>query len=202
MAEKLRRWVGSQAKQAKSLTRYKIPKLAELLLRDRLLNEAGRWYRPESVFMDGMPLLNLTAWAILYREEHFTEGICAKAMSILTGRKSAVAHEDPIFKQFPELTRLKQLHLDRMHMPDVSIFLDVPPSVCMKRIESRGEKKQVHETEEKLAKLREAYLLVCTTLDREWKMPVLVLDGNHEPDRVTAMARDFVESSRESHSDA
>lgn len=202
MTERLRRWVGAQAKQAKSLVRYKIPKLAELLLRDRLLNEAGRWYRPESVFMDGMPLLNLTAWAILYREEHFTEGICSKAMSVLTGGETAVKRDDPIFKQFPELTRLKQLRLDRMHMPDVSIFLDVPPSVCMRRIESRGEKRQVHETEEKLGKLREAYLLVCSTLDREWKMPVLILDGNREPDRVTAMARDFVKSSRESCSDA
>jgi 1-acyl-sn-glycerol-3-phosphate acyltransferase len=201
MTEKLRRWVGAQAKEAKSLVRYKIPKLAELLLRDRLLNEAGRWYRPQSVFMDGMPLLNLTAWAILYREEHFTEGICSKAMSVLTGGETAVKRDDPIFKQFPELTRLKQLRLDRMHMPDVSIFLDVPPSICMKRIESRGEKKQVHETEEKLGKLREAYLLVCSTLDREWKMPVLILDGSREPDRVSAMARDFVESSRESCSD-
>ncbi|MBU1700638.1 MAG: 1-acyl-sn-glycerol-3-phosphate acyltransferase [Candidatus Eisenbacteria bacterium] len=200
LTEKVRRWIGAQAKQAKSLVRYKIPKLAELLLRDRLLKEAGRWYRPEAVFMDGMPLLNLTAWSILYREEHFNEELCAKALAILTGRgpkgSLKIRRDDPIFRQFPELIRLKQLHLDQMQTPDLVIFLDVPPEVCIRRIDARGEKKQVHETEEKLAKLREAYLLVCSVLNKYWEMPVLVLDGGRALDIVAAEAQKFAENAK------
>jgi len=192
LTEKLRTWIGAQAKQAKSLGRYKIPKLTELLLRDRLLREAGRWYRPESIFMDGMPLLNLSAWAILYREEHFTAEVCAEAMSILAGRKEKIRRDDAVLRQFPELKRLQQLRLDRLHMPDVTIFLDVPPAVCLNRIESRGGRRQVHETEEKLAKLQAAYHLVCTVLASEWQLPVLILDGNRELEQVVAEAKDFL----------
>jgi adenylate kinase family enzyme len=192
LTESLRRWVSRRAKQARSLAHYKIPKLAELLLRDRLLQESCRWYRPDSVFMDGMPLLNLTAWAILYREEYFTEQVCAKTLSILGRCDGRVERDDPIFAQFPELVRLQQLRLDRMCLPDAVIFLDVPPMVCLERIDSRGESKQVHETEEKLAKLREAYLLVCSVLAHDGKNRVIALDGNRELARVMAEARDFV----------
>ncbi len=192
LAEKVRCWIGAQAKQAKSLVRYKIPKLTELLLRDRLLREAGRWYRPESIFMDGMPLLNLSAWAILYREEHFTAEVCTKAMSILAGRKEKIRRDDAVLRQFPELKRLQQLRLDRLHMPDVTIFLDVPPAVCMDRIESRGGRRQVHETTEKLAKLQAAYHLVCAVLADEWRLPVLILDGNRELEQVVVEAKDFL----------
>ncbi len=191
MIEKLRRWVGAQAKQAGSLARYKIPKLAELLLRDKLLAEARRWYRPRRVFMDGMPLLNLTAWAVLYKGDAVTEETMAKVLRLLSG-ESDLPKDDPVFEEFGELSALRKLHLDHMALPERVIFSDVPPSVCVERIVSRGEARQVHETEEKLSKLREGYLLLCRVLEREFDMPVLVLDGNRNLDIVFAEARDFV----------
>ncbi len=190
MIEKLRRWVGAQAKQAGSLARYKIPKLAELLLRDKLLTEARRWYRPRRVFMDGMPLLNLTAWAVLYKGEAVNEETMAKVLRLLSG-ESELPKDDPVFDEFAELRALRKLHLDHMALPERVIFSDVPPSVCVERIASRGEARQVHETEEKLSKLREGYLLLCRVLEREFEMPVLVLDGNRELDTVFVEARDF-----------
>ncbi len=190
MIEKLRRWVSAQAKQASSLARYKIPKLAELLLRDRLLTEAQRWYRPRRIFMDGMPLLNLTAWAVLYKEDAFNEGTMAKVLRLLSG-ESELFKDDPIFEQFSELGALRKLHLDRMALPDAVIFSDVPAAVCVERIASRGEARQVHETEEKLARLREGYLLLCRVLERDFDMPVLILDGNRPLETVFAEARAF-----------
>ena len=157
LKEKLRRWVSAQAKDAKSLARYKIPKLTELLLRDALLGEAKRWYGPDLIFMDGSPILNMTAWSILYRSELMSTEFCARAMAILAGTGST---KDPLFREFPELRVMKRLGLTRLSLPDAVIFLDVPPAVSMERIRSRGEKMQVHETEEKLGRLREAYLLV------------------------------------------
>ena len=71
------------------------------------------------------------------------------------------------------------------------------PNVGFRRIASRGEKRQVHETAEKLAKLRESYRLLCGVLRRRWELPVLILDGSRAPDQVTAESRDFVVTSRE-----
>jgi 1-acyl-sn-glycerol-3-phosphate acyltransferase len=193
LKEKLRRWVSAQAKDAKSLARYKIPKLTELLLRDALLGEAKRWYGADLIFMDGSPILNMTAWSILYRPELMDADFCARAMDILTGGGSA---RDPIFGEFPELKMMKRLGLTRLAMPDAVIFLDIPPAVSMARIRTRGEKMQVHETEEKLGRLRAAYHLVVEALRDRMGLPAFVLDGDRDPDSIAAEARDLVAAAR------
>ncbi len=190
LKEKLRRWVSAQAKDAKSLARYKIPKLTELLLRDALLGEAKRWYGPDLIFMDGSPILNMTAWSILYRPELMSADFCAKAMAILAGR---VSGKDPLFQEFPELRVMKRLGLTRLSVPDAVIFLDVPPAVSMDRINSRGEKMQVHETEEKLGRLREAYLLVVEATRDRMGLPTFVLDGDRDLNSIAAEAQHVVE---------
>ncbi|MBN1781720.1 1-acyl-sn-glycerol-3-phosphate acyltransferase [bacterium] len=159
----IRQWMGHRAKHAENLSGYKIPKMAELLLRDRLLNEVIRWYRPERIVMDGSPLLNMTAWAVLYREQFFNASMCMKTLSVLTGNRK-LKKRDPMLKQFPELKILNRLHLNQLHMPDMIVFLDVEPQLCLERIQSRGEKLQAHENPEQLAKLRDAYTLVCEVL--------------------------------------
>jgi len=192
MIEKLRRWMSAQAKQAGSLARYKVPKLAELLLRDRLLAEARRWYHPRRVLMDGMPLLNLTAWAVLYKDEARDPAVMGRVLRLLGARERA-AGDDQLYARFPELRALKRLGLDRMALPQAVIFSDVPAAVCVERIGSRGEARQVHETEEKLSRLREGYLLLCEALRREFEMPVHVIDGNRPLETVFAEARRLAE---------
>jgi hypothetical protein len=182
------------ARRATSLDDYKLPKMAELVLRDRLVGEIVYTFRPNRLFMDGMPLLNLAAWSILYRAEHFNESTCSKILSVLTHREGRPERDDPIFEQFPELRRMVALGVDNLRTADRVIFLDVPPDVCAQRIEARGKDRQAHETAESLAKLRQAYLLVCRVLDGEFQAPVLVLDGDRDPDRVAADAQAFVEA--------
>jgi 1-acyl-sn-glycerol-3-phosphate acyltransferase len=191
MKEKLRRWMSAQAKDAKSLARYKIPKLTELLLRDALLGEARRWYGPDLIFMDGSPLLNMTAWSVLYRPDLLSMDFCARAMAILAGRGIA---KDPLYREFPELRVMKRLRLTRLHLPDMVLFLNVDPAVSMERIRSRGEKMQVHETEDKLGRLREAYLLVVEAARERMGLPAFVLDGGRDLESVTGEARGLVES--------
>jgi 1-acyl-sn-glycerol-3-phosphate acyltransferase len=190
MKEKVRRWVSAQAKDAKSLARYKIPKLTELLLRDALLGEARRWYSPDLIFMDGSPILNMTAWSILYRSGLMSTEFCARAMAILAGEGSA---KDPLFKEFPELKVMKRLGLTRLSLPDAVFFLDISPSVSMERIRRRGEKMQVHETEEKLSRLREAYLLVVAATSERLGLPTFVLDGEGDIDSIAEEARREIE---------
>jgi predicted kinase len=194
VADRLREWMSDMAHRATSLDDYKLPKIAELVTRDRLVGEIVDTFGPRQLFMDGMPLLNLAAWTILYRAEHLDEASCSRILAVLANREGRPARDDPVFEQFPELTRMVALGVDNLRAADAAIFLDVPPGVCMERIEARGKDKQVHETVESLGKLREAYLLVCRVLEKEWKTPVLVLDGDRDADAVAAEAREFVES--------
>jgi nicotinamide riboside kinase len=190
--ERIREWIGGRAKQAKSLARYKIPKLTELLLRDRILAETQRWYRPALVVMDGSPLLNMTAWAVLYREEYFDEGFCARAVAEMSSRDPGLAEGEDLAKLFPELKTLRRLRLNRLKVPDLVVFLDVAPDVALERIASRGEQRQVHETAEKLGKLGEAYRMVCRVVEARFGVPTLVLDGVRPLDQVVAEAAKFV----------
>ncbi|UCC84550.1 MAG: 1-acyl-sn-glycerol-3-phosphate acyltransferase [Gemmatimonadota bacterium] len=193
LAEKIREWIGAQAKQARSLVRYKIPKLTELLLRDRMLHETMRWYRTDMIVTDGSPLLNLTGWAILYREQYFSEDFCTKAVRALSSGGETTHAEEPDLRLFPELRYLRRLKLNRMRIPDAVIFVDVDPKVAIGRIETRGERRQVHETEEKLGKLRSAYLMVCRVVERDHQVPVCRLDGERSLEAVTSEALSFAE---------
>ena len=193
LKEKLRRWLSAQAKDARSLAFYKIPKISELLLRDALLGEARRWYGPDLVFMDGSPLLNMTAWSTLYRNELMSPEFCARAIEILSGGGQP---NDPLYREFPELKAIKRLGLARLHRPDAVIFLDVAPGVSMKRIFDRGEKLQVHENEEKLSRLREAYLLVVRALNENLNLPAFVLDGERDQLTIRDEARCLIDEIR------
>ncbi|MBC8425250.1 hypothetical protein H8E07_14090 [bacterium] len=114
-------------------------------------------------------------------------------MEILAGGGAA---RDPLFKEFPELKLMKRLGLTRLAMPDAVVFLDIPPAVSMARIVNRGEKMQVHETEEKLGRLREAYLLVVEAARERLGLPAFVLDGDRTPDTITAEALSLIADAR------
>lgn len=190
LKEKLRLWLSAQAKDARSLARYKIPKIGELLLRDALLGEAKRWYGPDVVVMDGSPLLNMTAWSALYREGLPSPEFCARAVEILSGGGRT---DDPLYAEFSELKTMKRLGLTRLHRPDAVLFLDLPPAVSMERIHGRGERVQVHENEDKLGRLREAYLAVVRALQDELDLPAFVLDGERDRETILHEARSLVD---------
>lgn len=192
VSEYIREMLGKYAKQASSLGLYKIPKLTEMLLRDHLLAEIKRWYRSDVVVLDGSPALNLAAWSILYKEDLFNESVCSKAIKILTGADEGIARDDQIYRDFPELSALKTIKLTHLTLPDLVILIDADPAVADARIETRGEKKQVHETEEKLTKLRNAYLRVCAVAQTDFKIPTLVLNGELTSSEMKSSSLDFI----------
>jgi 1-acyl-sn-glycerol-3-phosphate acyltransferase len=194
-AEAMRQRLSRRAKGAKSLAAYKVPKLAELILRDVLQAQSRRWYDPSWVVMDGSPLLNMTAWSILYKEEGFDREFCGRALGVLSGRER-VKGSDLMARRFPELRWLQRFGLNRLSMPDAAIFIDVDPAEAVSRIESRGETKQVHETADKLARLREAYLAVCAVAEQRFGLPVLRLDGTQPRENLTSAAAEFLEKAR------
>lgn len=192
--ERFRQAIGSYAKTAKSLKMYKIPKLTELILRNSLFTEVQKWYNPDLIVMDGSPLLNLIAWAILYKGDALTDENCLKLITILIGKGSDIPMSDQLFEDFPELLYLKRFRLNRMIMPDVIFMIDVLPATSIQRINLRGETKQVHETEEKLTKLRQAYLQLCKVIKTHLENPVQIISGESTQELVAKNCQGIIET--------
>lgn len=197
--EEARGMLSRHAKHAKSLASYKIPKLAELLLRDRLLSEAARWYAPQLLVLDGSPILNMAAWVALYGREDLDDQILADAIAVLAGKGSGLSRNAPVFKQIPELALLNRLGLTHMQIPRLLVLLDLPASLACARISSRGELRQPHETEEKLACLRKAYLRVTQITARQWNIPLTVIEGEQRLEDRVAKSLDFAEANLEAN---
>lgn len=195
ITEKLRQVISGYAKKAKSLKLYKIPKLMELLLRNQLLKEAQRWYSPDLIVLDGSPLLNLLAWSVLYKKETIDRNTCTTALAVLSGRGQNIRHDDPIFERFPELAHLKRLGLTKLALPDIVILIDLPSETACQRIEARGEQKQVHETSEKLNRLRRAYLQVCEVVEKDWHVSVAIMNGEQTRESLCSSSIEFVKKS-------
>jgi 1-acyl-sn-glycerol-3-phosphate acyltransferase len=170
--------INRAAKNAKSLKLYKIPKLTELLLRNQLYYEIRRWYAPDQIVMDGSPLLNILAWVALYRDEPVDEVTLARLIEVLTGTNTPLNPRDPLLRQFPELKAFSLLKLNRLILPETVLLIDVDPQTACDRIDSRGEAKQVHETTEKLNRLRTSYLSVMSTLGTHFNTRTCIIDGN------------------------
>ena len=157
------------------------------------MSGAKRWYAPEFLVLDGCPLLNLVGWAKIYKPEHFNAAACRSALLLLCGRGEGLDRGDPLRTHFPELAALKRTGLAHLTLPDAVVMLDVEPAVSMERIQKRGEKQQVHETEEKLAKLREGYLQVCRVVEKDFGIPLKIVDGRDEIGSIAVAAMTFVD---------
>ncbi len=192
ITNELRRWIGRKAKTAEKLSSYKFPKITELFLRDHLLREVDRWYRPNIIFQDGSPLLNLVAWANLYSQTKLDTDQMTNAIELLQGCKSPSAL-DHIVKRFPELRVICSLNLNQLRLPDEVIFLDVPPEVCVFRISSRGAHIQPHENITHLTQLRGAYQLVCESL-QSTPCNVTIFDGDNNSHKTAEQTIKYLQS--------
>ncbi|MHC4898577.1 MAG: 1-acyl-sn-glycerol-3-phosphate acyltransferase [Planctomycetota bacterium] len=191
-AEMVRQALARRARAAKSLKSYKIPKLAEMLLRDHLLGAVQRWYSPEVIVLDGSPLLNMAAWARIYKGEAFDAEVCAATVAIVTGNDEAPARNDTVYEKLPELRALVRLGLASMKLPRAAVLLDVDPTVSISRIEQRGKRRQAHETHDELSKLRAGYVMVCEVVQERFQLPVRMLDGRMTLEEVTDSTLQFI----------
>ncbi len=94
----------------------------------------------------------------------------------------------PVFEILPELVTLRRIHLTGLELRDATLFVDVDPVVSLERIEVRGVSRQVHETEEKLTKLRQGYRMVCHVVAQQLDVPAFTLDGHQPLASVVAQA--------------
>ncbi|MCK5065085.1 MAG: 1-acyl-sn-glycerol-3-phosphate acyltransferase [Candidatus Fermentibacteraceae bacterium] len=192
ITEKLRQAVGGWAKNVASLKSYKIPKITELMLRDHMTTLVKRWYHPQYIVLDGSPLLNMTAWAVLYHKETIDRIACSKILSIMSGHDKDIPSNDSVYTQLPDLQQLKRLNLSRMSMPHAVALIDVVPDEACRRIGTRGEQQQVHETAPMLDELRQAYHMVIDIIRDDLHIPSAIIDGQRPVDEVAAEAIEFL----------
>jgi thymidylate kinase len=190
--EVLRHAVGKYAKAARSLQHYKLPKLAELLLRDHVLRLMVKEHQPPFVVADGSPLLNMVAWVVLYKQHRLDPRMCAQTISVLTGRDAQIRSDAPLFRELPELTQLRRLRLTHLVLPDVAFLLDISPEAACRRIEARGRIRQPHEEPGALAKLHAAYEAVCDVIHQQWQIPICRLDAEGQSETIADTALAFV----------
>ena len=150
---------------------YKLAKLAELAMRRHLQDVITLKFRPHAVVYDGHPLVNVAAWGTLAYPDLFDERRCGEAMEVMTGRGDAGLF---YLRRMPEVLALRLFA--RFDLPDAMVLLKLDPGTAMKRIESRGEEKQMHETAEKLGRLQKAYEAVGRILRERYGVKVLELD--------------------------
>jgi len=66
----------------------------------------------------------------------------------------------------------------RFELPDLVIFLDVPPDICIERIEKERGSLELYETVEKLTEVRNNYLNLFNKLIQENKTEYTIINGN------------------------
>lgn len=76
--------------------------------------------------------------------------------------------------------------------PEFLIYVDAPVDVCMKRIDSRGEEKELFEKKSYLEKVRERFEIIFASLPEGVKF--LKVDGNLPIDEITGIITRFVSS--------
>jgi len=80
----------------------------------------------------------------------------------------------------------------RARAPDLTIYLDVPPSVCVDRLTDDGRGSDRFEREETLEAVEKAYREAIEA-ERTAGNDVLVVDGTQSPDAVAAAVRAAIE---------
>lgn len=70
----------------------------------------------------------------------------------------------------------------KLKRPDLNIFIDVSPEVCMERIRKGRTNMELYETLDNLHKVRQKYLEAFDKLKNEEK--ILVINGNQTPEQV------------------
>lgn len=82
------------------------------------------------------------------------------------------------------LARVHALNAD-FRTPDLTLFLDVSIDVCLARIGSRGEAREIFEQRDRLEQIDAAYREVLALLERHGE-PIVRIDGEQAPDEVAA----------------
>lgn len=191
------RFAGGVAKGLRWQGLYKHLKFLEFTERAHVRDYVANHQRPDAILTDGDPLVNTAAWAAarFYRKELSTsDEELFDVLHFMAGHQRIPVRELPYYLGHAwQLVLLNRLHLARFEFPDLIFLLEIDPAVSMARIRARGRPLQVHETEEFLAQLGQAYDRVCTILEERCDIPVIrIRVDQNDPETTMKIVADAV----------
>ncbi len=151
---------------------YPVYKLSQMLFQDRAARSLARRYDANIFVSDGNTLLSATGRGGNYRRPA-SEGTDKRMpvpgaedlLAILRRVADGVEIPPESIVRLPSLETvdwitpvLRRIGLDPGWLPDMVLFLDLPPEEAFHRIEDRGSKVDVHENVQDLRQAREMYL--------------------------------------------
>lgn len=178
---------------------YEISKLTELVQRSKIHDAILKRYDPKYIITDGSPLINILGWGRYYHPQHFNEKEYERSIRYLTGQRKLSFREVIYYlKHIPELVVISKVYLAQLKIPDLIIFLKVSPQEAVRRIKERGRDIQVHEHENFLTKLQEAYIFTCGILRQKFDAKIFEIETDQlAPDEVLKKIQDVVVSCNE-----
>lgn len=96
---------------------------------------------------------------------------------------SSLAYNCETVEQFNFIKKLN----DRFPNPDLTIYIDIPVEISLKRLQSRSSK-EIYETEVKLTKVKEQYQQIFA----DYKGRAVTIDGTQEINKVHQQIVDLV----------
>ena len=78
---------------------------------------------------------------------------------------------------------------DNFLLPDLTVFIDVSPESCVKRIESRGDPKELFEKKEKLERVAKIYKEIAVMFTN-----FIIIDGEKSKDEVAEEIKNIIKS--------
>ena len=169
----VRRFLAKVTKLFRNMLFYKITKYVELFCRVKIRETLETKYKPQFIFTDGSPLVNVVGWGSHYHRDIFTPEQCKKVIRFLCGDEK-IPRQEMIFyfKKLPEVFFTNVLNLGGYALPEIIIFLQLDPQTAIDRILKRGKKVQMHEYPEFLGNLQKAYASVCDLMETEFGVAV------------------------------
>ncbi len=177
---KLKSGLGFMVKKAKDKLTYEISKLSELVVRSKIQEALTERYTPNIVLTDGSPLINMLGWGVYYHPQRFNERDYLDLLQYLTAEKKIPFLSTSFYlKNIPELVLINRVYKAKLQVPDIIFFLKVNPRIALQRITQRGKELQMHEQENFLRKLQEAYIFVCKIMEQHFKTKVFEIDTDN-----------------------
>ncbi|OGY23847.1 MAG: hypothetical protein A2126_00510 [Candidatus Woykebacteria bacterium GWB1_45_5] len=174
----IKSFLGKRAKTIQNRTLYKLAKFSELISRVKVHDEIETKYNPEIILTDGSPLINALGWGSFYHPDFYSEKQGKIIMKYISGTKIPLSQKVFYLKHLPEIFLVNKLGI-KFQKPTVVFFLKVNPAKAIKRIQIRGDERQIHEKIEFLAGLQKAYELICNILSKTTRVYTINTDNKN-----------------------
>jgi len=180
---------------------YPYLKLAQMLFQDDAAVAIGRRYRAAVMTGDGNLILSATGRAGNYRDrgprERATDDDVESAYRLLLENQplpAEAARRLPALGAAATVAKwLRRIGFDGVWLPDVVIFLDLPPATALERIGHRGGAVDAHENLADMTHARESYLKSLAAYQRITGTAGCVLDASQaNPGEILRQAVEYL----------